>query len=520
MMKTTLLGTLLKESADCGGSEAGVAVRTLARVASASLKCICMSAAVLATAKRVAGGMTEEDRMAVLAEIDPERMGFPLWIEYETPRRVLGEFREGWLARHDVGHLILSRYAETDEHVRADHEIWRIGPRLGGGWTVEVKGVRDSHRSEAEQMGFEFLALLAVATAPELTTAKSAPLPDRLPRGVHAPKTIDDVRLTPQWADVDGSGAPKLPREARPERVLDEVLDGLTVIEGMILSGSLCHGSFAKARTCLEDVRGMRMTLAEHAEPFVLTPDMAEAVAALAAEERAGMDRARERLSLPFPLTWIEWSGTGCGLPGRRFAIALKAVDSDVRGDAGGFVFTLPERWLVPNQLARLPLAMFRLNIKDASRPLFELDPDRRTADFAVEQVNPDLFGRFLLAMLTFINQPKIVDLRADSHQAPARARTDRLRAERRLAPLRAVREIHLTIGGPEAVGHVQDGGTGERAETMPLHQVRAFWCYKLGRLEFVRPHWCGDERNGVSRRRYIVGLGGGGDGAAASLRC
>ena len=46
--------------------------------------------------------------------------------------------------------------------------------------------------------------------------------------------------------------------------------------------------------------------------------------------------------------------------------------------------------------------------------------------------------------------------------------------------------------------GQVSAHGSG-----MALHTVRAFWRFKLGKLEFVRPHWRGDPAYGVSRRVY-----------------
>ena len=66
-------------------------------------------------------------------------------------------------------------------------------------------------------------------------------------------------------------------------------------------------------------------------------------------------------------------------------------------------------------------------------------------------------------------------------------------------------RTIDLVMEAPGGGSGVGGGGTagGERGPGMALHTVRAFWRFRLGKLEFVRPHWRGDPAYGVSRRVY-----------------
>jgi hypothetical protein len=113
-----------------------------------------------------------------------------------------------------------------------------------------------------------------------------------------------------------------------------------------------------------------------------------------------------------------------------------------------------------------------------------------------------------LLAVLTFIGQPRMSE-RVEVAWHPAREAIDKARAKRRLGPQIGMKEVWLVIdipreaeisayepaaGQPRRPGGVAPGG-------MPLHRVRMFWRWRLGKLEVVRPHFRGSVEDGFSRR-------------------
>lgn len=132
----------------------------------------------------------------------------------------------------------------------------------------------------------------------------------------------------------------------------------------------------------------------------------------------------------------------------------------------------------------------------------------------AAGEVNADRLGRFLLATLTFISQPRMTE-QADTKQDPARQNIDRARVARRLKPQLDIKEVRLLIDLPQeleqaAAGAGEDyvnrsAGGGVAPGGMPWHRVRMFWRWRLGRLEIVRPHSRGSVENGVSRRVILL---------------
>jgi hypothetical protein len=73
------------------------------------------------------------------------------------------------------------------------------------------------------------------------------------------------------------------------------------------------------------------------------------------------------------------------------------------------------------------------------------------------------------------------------------------------------MREVRLVIDVPGEIENEHGADTrrdqGGRVAPggMPLHRVRMFWRWRLGRLEVVRPHYRGSAENGVSRRITLV---------------
>lgn len=73
------------------------------------------------------------------------------------------------------------------------------------------------------------------------------------------------------------------------------------------------------------------------------------------------------------------------------------------------------------------------------------------------------------------------------------------------------MREVRLVIDVPGEIENEhgantrKDQGGGVAPGGMPLHRVRMFWRWRLGRLEVVRPHYRGSAENGVSRRITLV---------------
>ncbi len=80
------------------------------------------------------------------------------------------------------------------------------------------------------------------------------------------------------------------------------------------------------------------------------------------------------------------------------------------------------------------------------------------------------------------------------------------------MEPQLEMKEVRLVIDLPNGMetapagGDAQPGPHGAVAPGgMPLHRVRMFWRWRLGRLEAVRPHFRGSMENGVSRRVTLL---------------
>ncbi|MBK4717624.1 hypothetical protein JJL56_01960 [Azospirillum sp. YIM DDC1] len=465
----------------------------------------------------------DEPRQIIFDAIELDRLvNCPLWLEYDivingneaVPKDAHDSsgrlLREGLLIIRKGGDgigstIVIRRFGERVRTFEADPAEWRLTRCLGGGYEMTVEneeyapGLVDQGKASARWLGGQMQSLLAILGAPKLTE-----LADEKPSRRRGVPPLKRVRMAPPWNNVDQDGIPVLPRDARPAYVYDELMDRFDMFEGLIWSGRCYHDTAENRRRSLENCAKRREML-KVAEPFVLAPIMAESAAIVAAEERTGMVEARRLLALPFPIAWLEWRDVDCGLPGQRWGMVIEAVDDDVQGDAHGLIYPLMAgSYLTYDGIIRLRGLYFRMHISDISKPLIEFSSEHIPADFDGTAIDQEHFGRFMLAVLTFLNQPRMVEMKNQDKRQ--RAVSNRVRADRRLSPLGAIREVRLIVDQPVAASEGSTrNGTGDRIGAMPRHQVRAFWRYRLGKLEFVRPHWRGSEVNGVSRRRYIV---------------
>jgi hypothetical protein len=151
----------------------------------------------------------------------------------------------------------------------------------------------------------------------------------------------------------------------------------------------------------------------------------------------------------------------------------------------------------------------FQLRLKSIGLPLIE-GSDMSPAMIESGEVDADRLGRFLLAALTFISQPRLAE-QIDTKQNSARLAVDRARLSKLLEPQVAMKEVRLVIdllnelkaaSTTEEPGAHHNGGVAPGS--MPWHRVRMFWRWRLGQLEVVRPHFRGSMENGMSRRVTI----------------
>ena len=442
------------------------------------------------------------------SSIDPARLPrLPCWIEYETGIPESELLRQGWLLEGAEGGGIAATWIfETSTTfgaesrrltLRFDDGRPRFDLRSGDGRGKDMRW-----RLYMAEHGSLLIDMLTVLTAPELAAFEPPKVPAR--RGGVA---IGSARMVPPFDQTDKNGVPVTPRDGRPERVVDEVVDAVNAMIGMFLAGRRWFNEpGARARA----LRGLRDAAAAigQAQRISLSPALADSVAALAAEERKGMADVRRLLALPFPLFACEWRGVGCGVAGDRFLMLVQSTGEEARSDGHGVLYALSEdhhEIFGHDPERELPQASFRLNIQNPDRPLVEItssNPQFRVADQAV-------FERFVTAILTFLTQPKLVVDRHDRQREQRLQAANRARSKRGMAPLGAVRDIHLNLDAPafRGEGGPAASGNGEGRNGTALHQVRAFWRYRLGQLQVVKSHWRGDPRYGVSARRYTFDI-------------
>jgi hypothetical protein len=426
----------------------------------------------------------------------------PVWFETMNPAT---RTREGFLIETRGDHACaVSTYIETETGCSIGLRPFTLRRDEAGVMRIEVNPERREKANEIRAVAEMVMAILTIVSSPMLTEV----VRDKPPR--RRMVAFDRIRMVAPWTDLEKQGVPKLGKVTRPAYVADEMLDETAVLEGRIWMGLHQFENPQQRDDVLRQIVHYRRGL-ENAMRLALSPLTAAAAAEVAECERAGMDKAREMVVLPDFLTWIEWRDVPCGAPGQRWGLFLQAVeDEGWPTDARGLLFAFPADWRTnKHSFNALPMLCFDLRLKSAGMPLLEVT-DISAAMVAAGEVDGACLGRFLLATLTFIGQPRMAE-RVDDGTGPVRQATDRARVARGLGEQVTMREVRLVIDVPgeweeghdAKTGRAQGGGVAPGG--MPLHRVRMFWRWRLGRLEVVRPHHRGSMKNGRSRRITLV---------------
>jgi hypothetical protein len=426
----------------------------------------------------------------------------PVWFESVNPAT---RTRQGYLIEPQGDHAwAVSTYAETETGFSPALRIFTLRQDGSGAVRVEPRPDRMEKTTEIRELAESVIATLTIVSSPMLTEV----VKDKPPR--HGMVAFHRIRMVEPWTDLERQGVPKLGKATRPTYVADEILDETAVLEGRIWMGLHQFENPEQRDDVLRQIVRYRGGLA-NAMRLVLSPLTAAAAAEVAGHERAGMDKAREMVVLPDFLTWIEWRDAPCGVPGQRWGLLLQAAeDEGWPTDAQGLLFAFPADWKTnKHSFNALPMLSFDLRLKSTDMPLLEVT-DTSTAMAAAGEIDGACLGRFLLATLTFIGQPRMAE-RVDAGSGAVRQATDRARITRGLEKQVAMREVRLVIDVPgeieneHAADARRDQGGSVAPGGMPLHRVRMFWRWRLGRLEVVRPHYRGSVENGVSRRITLV---------------
>jgi hypothetical protein len=426
----------------------------------------------------------------------------PVWFECVNPTT---RTREGYLIEPQGAHAwAVSTYAETETGFATAARVFTLRQDGSGAVRVEPAPDRMEKTIEIRKFAEGVMATLTIVSSPMLTQV----VKDKPPRrGMVA---FHRIRMAEPWTDLERQGVPKLGQATRPTYVADEILDETAVLEGRIWMGLYQFENPEQRDNVLRQIVCYRRGLA-NAMRLALSPLTAAAAAEVAEHERAGMDKARDMVVLPDFLTWIEWRDAPCGVPGQRWGLLLQAAeDEGWPTDAQGLLFAFPADWKTnKHSFDALPMLCFDLRLKSTDMPFLQVT-ETSTAMAAAGKVDGARLGRFVLATLTFVGQPRMAE-RVDAGSGLVRQATDRTRIARGLARQVAMREVRLVIAVPGEIENEHGADTrsdqGGRVAPggMPLHRVRMFWRWRLGRLEVVRPHYRGSAENGVSRRITLV---------------
>lgn len=446
---------------------------------------------------------TAAGRQVVFASIRMNEVLLPLWIEQMN---VATRSRQGFLIElKEQGVWTVSTYVEDGNDYRMAARAISLVRDPDGFMHVQRGATSRADENQIRQLGEAVMAILAILSAPMLTQV----VEDKLPR--RGMTRFERIRIAEPWTDLHRQGIPKFGKATHPIYVADELLDEISVLEGRIWHGLYQFETAAERVQALQHLHDRRLGIGR-ATRLVLSPLTAAAAAEIADYERTGMAQAQTLLVLPDFLTWIEWRDVACGIPGQRFGLLLQATEDKAGpSDARGLLFALPAEWtLNVESFAKMPMLTFDLRLKTTGVPLLEVS-DASRGMIASGEVDASRLGRFLLAILTFIGQPRMAQ-QADADGGVGRRGTDRARAARRLDPQVSMKEVRLIIDLPGDLKDVADLGKNRESYSggvaqagMPWHRVRMFWRWRLGRLEVVRPHARGSVENGVSRRVMML---------------
>lgn len=495
-----MLDTLLSTEAagQSGNSLAVPLLRARSRLRAYTVAESVMNAAIQASIIGTATG-----RQVVFDAMRIEDLPLPMWLETLNP--TTGP-KNGFLVEAQGKDLwAISTCIETQTGYGIAARAFTLRRDEQGSIRVHLGPNFIGRGKEVRELANLIMAMLAIVSAPMLTNTADEKPPRR------GMTLFRRIRMAEPWNDVDRDGIPKLGKATRPTYVADEMLDEVYVLEGRIWAGIYQFDTSEQRSATLRHMHQHRLGITR-AMRFVLSPLTAQAAAEVAEGDHAGVDKARTLVVLPDFLTWIEWRDVSCGVPGQRWGVLLQAVDDQAaQTDVQGLLFALPADWTLNRQSVwRMPMLSFELRLKSIGLPLLEVS-DRSPAMVESGALDSDRLGRFLLATLTFISQPRMGE-QIDTGQHSARRAIDRARLSKQLEPQVAIKEVRLVIDLPnelEAVSTTEEllahhnGGVAPGG--MPWHRVRMFWRWRLGRLEVVRPHFRGSMENGVSRRVTLL---------------
>jgi hypothetical protein len=326
----------------------------------------------------------------------------PVWFESVNPAT---RTREGYLIEPRGDHAwSVSTYAETETGFATAFRVCTLRQGGSGAVRVEPSPDRMEKATEIRELAEAVMATLTIISSPMLTEV----IKDKPPRrGMVA---FQRIRMAEPWTDLERDGVPKLGKATRPTYVADEILDETAVLEGRIWMGLQQVENLEQRDDALRQIICYRRGLAD-AMRLALSPLTAAAAAEVAEHERAGMDKAREMVVLPDFLTWIEWHDAPCGVPGQRWGLLLQAAeDQGWPTDARGLLFAFPADWKTSkHSFNALPMLCFDLRLKSTDMPLLEVT-ETSIAMAAAGEVDGARLGRFLLATLTFIGQPRMAE--------------------------------------------------------------------------------------------------------------
>lgn len=191
---------------------------------------------------------------------------------------------------------------------------------------------------------------------------------------------------------------------------------------------------------------------------------------------------AGEMLFLPSNLTWIEWKRSANDL--RRVALCLM--------EQSGYIAVI-----ILNSHREQPIATFCFRPRDQALHIENLEGEI-DIDWA------SAYTTRLIALLAFINSPKIIGRREHPPHIGLQRKVARAQGKSGKAALRPWTEIKLSVTPP-----IRDTGNEDSEPTLTgakaLHFCRAHLRIRLGKLEMVRGHWRGDPALGIVQSRYKV---------------
>lgn len=191
---------------------------------------------------------------------------------------------------------------------------------------------------------------------------------------------------------------------------------------------------------------------------------------------------------LPAPVVWLEWAEPYGG----RVGALIENIGENVA----------EVRWIQKAGKGRLQICgmnAFLLRGSDLFHRGAILDchelKGTEVADVAAERT------AWLMAMLAFINSPKIIGRQQHLPHAGLQRKLAAAKGVVGKWPLQAWHEIKLEVRPPKEAGDALHEAhlTGERAQ----HFVRAHLRIRLGQLEFVSSHHRGNPALGIKQTKY-----------------